>query len=197
MLKNKNKAIFLDKDGTLIPDIPFNTDPALITLSQGAAEGCRLLVQQGFRIIVVANQPGMAHGYCTPEALERIRGTIQLLLAKEEIPLHGFYFCPHHPKGIVPEYSIQCWCRKPKPGMLLQACMDQQIDIKSSWMIGDTLDDIEAGKKAGCRTILIDNGNETEWNLTKSRSPHFTCSNLREAAELITQQPFAETSITS
>lgn len=193
MLKNKYKAIFIDKDGTLIPDIPYNTDPSLITLNEGVADGLRVLAKSGFRIIVVANQPGIAYGYCTLEALERIRGTIQLLLAKEEIPLHAFYFCPHHPKGSVPEFAIQCWCRKPKPGMLLQACMDLQIDIKSSWMIGDTLDDIEAGRKAGCQTILIDNGNEVEWNLTKSRSPHFTCSSIRDAASLISQQPLAET----
>jgi D,D-heptose 1,7-bisphosphate phosphatase len=197
MLKNKQKAIFIDKDGTLIPDIPYNTDPSLITLIDGVADGLRLLAQTGYKIIVVANQPGLAYGYCSPEALERIRGTLQLLLAKEEVPLHAFYFCPHHPKGSVPEYSIQCWCRKPKPGMLLQACMDHQLDIKSSWIIGDTLDDIEAGRKAGCQTILIDNGNEIEWNLTKSRSPHFTCSSVHEAATLITQQPLAETPVTN
>ncbi len=195
MMKNKHKAIFIDKDGTLIPEIPYNTDPSLITLTEGAAEGLRVLAQAGYRIVVVANQPGMAYGYCTPEAMERIRGTIQLLLAKEEVPLHAFYYCPHHPKGTVPEYAIQCWCRKPKPGMLLQACIDLQLDIKSSWMIGDTLDDIEAGRKAGCQTILIDNGSEVEWNLTKSRSPQFTCSNIQEAATLITQQPLAETQV--
>lgn len=188
MLKNRNKAIFIDKDGTLIPDIPYNVDPSLITLTEGAADALRILIKSGFRIIVVANQPGMAYGYYSVDAMERIKGVIQLLLAKEEIPLHGFYYCPHHPKGVVPEYAIQCWCRKPKPGMLLQACMDQQIDIKTSWMIGDQLDDIEAGKKAGCQTILIDNGSETEWNLTKSRTPHFTAANLKEAAEHITQQ---------
>ena len=195
MLKNKYKAIFIDKDGTLIPDIPYNMDPSLITLQPGVADGLRMLAQSGFRIIVVANQPGIAHGYCTLDALERIRGTIQLLLAKEEVPLHAFYFCPHHPKGSVPEYAIQCWCRKPKPGMLLQACMDLQLDIKSSWMIGDSLDDIEAGRKAGCQTILIDNGNEVEWNLTKSRSPHHTCGSVLEAANLISRQPLAETQV--
>ncbi len=193
MLKNKHRAIFIDKDGTLIPEIPYNNDPSLITLTEGAADGLRLLAQTGYKIIVVANQPGVAYGYYTPEAIERIRGTIQLLLAKEEVPLHAFYYCPHHPKGSVPQYAIQCWCRKPKPGMLLQACIDLQLDIKSSWMIGDTLDDIEAGKKAGCQTILIDNGGEVEWNLTKSRSPQYTCSNIREAASLITQQPLAAT----
>jgi len=190
MLKNNNKAVFIDKEGTLIPDLP-NTDPSSITLMDGAAEALRMLAKTGYRIIIVANQSGLAYGYYTIEVIERIKGTLQLLLAKEEIPLHGFYYCPHHPKGIVPQYAIHCWCRKPKPGMLLQACMDQHIDIKSSWMIGDTLDDMEAGKKAGCKTILIDNGNETEWNLTRSRSPQFTSANLKEAAHHITHQPIA------
>ena len=195
MLKSKQKAIFIDKDGTLIPDIANNNDPSSIILNENVADGLRILARSGYKIIVVANQPGIAFGTCTPEALERIRGTIQLLLAKEEVPLHAFYYCPHHPKGSVPQYAIPCWCRKPKPGMLLQACIDMQLDIKSSWMIGDKLDDVEAGKKAGCQTILIDNGNEVEWNLTKSRSPQYTCSNIKEAATLITQQPLAENQV--
>src|SRR5690606_11354834 len=99
--------------------------------------------------------------------------------------LDGFYFCPHHPDGVVADYAKVCHCRKPAPGMILQAVDDFDIDLSQSWMIGDILNDIEAGNNAGCKTILINNGNETEWITMEKRTPDFTVHNIKEAVEKI------------
>lgn len=181
----KLKAVFLDKDGTIIPDIPFNTNTSLIELSEGAVEGLQLLQSYGYLLIVVTNQAGVAHGYFSVEQLNAVKGRINDLCRKIGIYLDGFYYCPHHPDGVVDGYRKQCDCRKPAPGLLFEAASDMDIDLRNSWMIGDILNDVEAGKKAGCKTVLIDNGNETEWNVTADRSPEFKAKNLAEAARYI------------
>src|SRR5581483_11142184 len=101
------------------------------------------------------------------------------------VPLAGFYYCPHHPQGQVNSYAVTCRCRKPAPGMLRRAAADLGIDLAESWMLGDILDDIEAGRRADCRTVLIDNGNETEWRRGRGRRPHYRAGDLAEAARLI------------
>ena len=178
------RAVFLDKDGTLIDDVPYNVDPDRIQLAAGAAD-LRQLHQQGYLLIVASNQSGVARGYFPETALAAVEQRSRQLLAQLDIPLNGFYFCPHHPAGKVMEYAIACDCRKPKPGMLLQAARDHDIDLSQSWFIGDILNDVEAGRRAGCRTILIDNGNETEWVFSPDRIPHYRVNNLTEAAEAI------------
>lgn len=182
------KAVFIDKDGTLIPDVPYNVNPQYITLAEGVVAGLKMLSQKGFLFIIISNQAGVAHGYFHIDALEGVKEKVSQLLAQENIPLAGFYFCPHHSKAEVEEYKVDCECRKPKPGMILQAAKDFNIDLSKSWMIGDILNDVEAGNAAGCRSILIDNGGETEWILTKERTPDRTVKNFKEAAEWITQQ---------
>lgn len=181
-----NKAVFLDKDGTLIPDIPYNVDPEKITLVQGATDALKLLQSQGFLLIVISNQSGVAHGYFDESALNAVSEKLRSLLSSD-IPLHAFYFCPHHPDGIIQQYAMDCQCRKPKPGLILQAAKDHDIDLSRSWMIGDILNDVEAGNRAGCKTILINNGNETEWILNEMRQPTATVNNLTMAADLILQ----------
>lgn len=181
----QHRAIFLDKDGTLIQDIPYNVDPSKISLLDGVREGLRELTAKGFLLIVISNQAGVAHGHFTIESLEDVKTKIKHLLSPQEVTVHGFYFCPHHPDGAVNPYAILCECRKPMPGMLLEAAKDFDINLSESWMIGDILHDIEAGKAAGCHTILIDNGNETEWVLTPERIPEFTAKNFREAVSYI------------
>jgi D-glycero-D-manno-heptose 1,7-bisphosphate phosphatase len=106
-------------------------------------------------------------------------------LAHSNVDLAGFYYCPHHPEGVVPRYSIECACRKPNPGLLLKAAEELNIDLQQSWMVGDILNDVEAGNLSGCSTVLIDNGNETEWVLTDERQPDFIVTNLKEAAQAI------------
>jgi len=179
------KAIFLDKDGTLIEDVPYNCDVRMIRLMPGASEGLRRLQVAGYALIVVSNQPGVAHGFFPTDALRQVEMTLGALLQDERVRLDGFYYCPHHPKGRVTAYAAVCDCRKPSPGLLIQAASDYGIDLRASWMIGDILHDVEAGRRAGCRTILIDNGHETEWHLAAHRCPDAMAADLASAADII------------
>jgi D,D-heptose 1,7-bisphosphate phosphatase len=179
------KAIFLDKDGTLVDDIPYNVEPRRMMLSSGAGPALRLLARLDYRFFVVTNQSGIAHGYFGEDSMRDVSDRLGDLLFREQLSLDGFYYCPHHPEGIVASYAIDCHCRKPEPGMLLQAANEHGIDLRSSWMIGDILHDVEAGNRAGCRTLLIDNGNETEWRLGPRRIPTRMAPDLYAAAVLI------------
>ncbi len=182
-----NKAVFLDKDGTLIYDVPYNVDPAEIRLMPGALQALRALYDAGFMPIIVTNQSGVARGYFPETALERVEEHLRQLLAGAGVPLYGFYYCPHHPEGELPEYTGECGCRKPAAGMLVRAAAEHDIDLSRSWFIGDILHDVEAGRRAGCRTVLLDNGGETEWVLAgPHRLPHHICDTLLEAAQVIT-----------
>jgi histidinol-phosphate phosphatase family protein len=169
-----NRAVFLDKDGTLVENVPYNVDPERITLAPGAVDAVGRLAEQGYRIIVVSNQPGVALGYFAHTDLQEVGARLAELLPA----LDGFYFCPHAPEA-------GCSCRKPACGMLVRAAREHVVDLRSSWMVGDILDDIEAGRRAGCRTVLVDNGNETEWHLSAARRPHRRVGALAEAASLI------------
>jgi histidinol-phosphate phosphatase family protein len=173
-MSGDNRAVFLDKDGTLVENVPYNVDPERITLAPGAVEAVSRLAEQGYRIIVVSNQPGVALGYFEHTDLQGVEQRLQDLLPA----LDGFYFCPHAPQ-------TGCSCRKPACGMLVRAAQEHAVDLRSSWMVGDILDDIEAGRRAGCRTVLVDNGNETEWDLSAARCPDNRVGGLDEAAALI------------
>lgn len=176
------RAIFLDKDGTLIKDVPYNIDPALIELSDRAGDGLRLFRQLGYRLFVVTNQSGIAQGFFTEAALLPMQRRLAQLLREQQTLLDGFYYCPHLPHGSVAQYAVDCNCRKPMPGMLWCAAREHHIDLSASWMIGDILHDIEAGNRAGCKTVLIDNGNETEWELSVLRTPDIVVPDLHAAA---------------
>ncbi|QXV64278.1 HAD family hydrolase [Mucilaginibacter sp. 21P] len=181
----KNKAIFLDKDGTLIPDIPYNVDSQLITLQADAIEGLKRLQAADYLFIVVSNQSGVARGIFEENMLEGVEQRIRQMLSAQGIELIAFYYCPHHPKGIVPGFNTDCNCRKPEPGMLFTAAVEHHIDLGASWMIGDILNDVEAGNRAGCNTVLIDNGNETEWVSGHHRVPTVIAKSIDEAAILM------------
>lgn len=181
-----NKAIFLDKDGTVIKDVPYNVDPDKITLLPGTAAGLQQLQLAGYLLIMVTNQAGVARGYFTEAELPAVKNKLQELLKPLSILLDGFYYCPNHPEGTVAPYNISCDNRKPLPGMLLQAAQDHQIDLNASWMIGDILHDVEAGNRAGCRSILINNGGETQWlKDNEYREPEYICADLVEATQYI------------
>jgi D,D-heptose 1,7-bisphosphate phosphatase len=179
------RAVFLDKDGTLVEDVPYNVDPEQIRLVVGALEAVRSLHYAGYQLFIITNQSGIARGYFPESALTAVEQHLRELFQSVGVPLAGFYYCPHHPDGRITHYATHCNCRKPQPGLLHRAADEHQIDLKQSWFIGDILNDIEAGRQAGCRTILIDNGNETEWQLSPSRLPHHTVNNLIEAANVI------------
>ena len=182
-----NKAVFIDKDGTLIKDVPYNVDPAKIELEAHAKTALAMLKGHGFKLIVISNQSGVAHGYFKEDSLQIVSDRIQQLLRSENISIDAFYFCPHHPEAVDERYAIACICRKPQPGLILRATKDFSIDTSSSWMIGDILHDVEAGNTAGCNTILLDNGHETEWLTNEKRWPNYIVKNLEEAARIILQ----------
>src|SRR5262245_3502520 len=182
-------AAFLDKDGTLIHDVPYNVDPNRIELMPGAAEGASRLVEAGYAIIVVSNQSGVARGLFAEAAIADVERRIRELLAGYGVPLAGFYYCPHHPQGRVARYSIPCNCRKPKPGMILRAARELSLDLSRSWLIGDILDDVEAGHRAGCQTVFLDNGHETLWQWNSVRRPDVIVDDLSAAAKVIVTEP--------
>ncbi|HZV63845.1 MAG TPA: HAD family hydrolase [Telluria sp.] len=179
------KAVFLDKDGTLIDDIPYNVEPRLITLCSGAGAALRLLARFDYRFFVVSNQPGVAQGRFAEHRLRAVHDRLADLLFREQLSLDAFYYCPHDPAGALAPYAIACSCRKPMPGMLLRAAAEHRIELGASWMIGDILHDVEAGNRAGCRTVLIDNGDETEWRLGARRVPTCIAPDLYAAAAMI------------
>ncbi len=179
------RAVFLDKDGTLVENIPYNVDPERVVLTGGAEDGLRLLHHAGYRIFVVSNQSGVARGYFPEAALLNVRDRLGTLLAELGVPLAGFFYCPHHPDGAISRYAIDCACRKPSPGLLYRAAEEHRIDLAASWVIGDILDDVEAGARAGCHTILVDQGSETEWRLADYRVPDLVARDLRQAADAI------------
>ena len=181
----RRPAVFLDKDGTLINDVPYNVDPALIRLTHGAMDGLRLLHAAGFLLIVISNQSGVARGYFEEAALRAVEARLRALFGSAGVPLAGFYYCPHHPEGSVSEYAVACTCRKPAAGLIQRAARDYDVDLARSWMIGDILHDVEAGHRAGCRTVLLDVGSETEWAMTSVRTPDVIAGSLREAAQAV------------
>jgi D-inositol-3-phosphate glycosyltransferase len=177
-------AVFLDKDGTLVEDVPFNTDPACLRFTAGALPALQALASHGFALLVVTNQAGLATGRISPGGFERLRVALEARLRDEAgVRLDGFYVCPHAPG---PDGAPACHCRKPAPGLLHQAAAVHGLDLDRSWMVGDILDDVEAGRRAGCRSVLLDVGNETQWRAGPLREPHHRCSGLWEAAQLIT-----------
>lgn len=180
-----SKVVFLDKDGTLIENVPYNVDPQRIKLAPGAVSGLQLLHRAGYKLFIITNQSGVARGYFPETALTSLEHHLRSLLESFGVPLNGFYYCPHHPDGVIPAYTMDCNCRKPQPGLFHQAAADYGVDLTQSWFIGDILHDVEAGRSAGCRTILIDNGNETEWQLSVQRLPHHIVTDLHQAAQVI------------
>jgi D-glycero-D-manno-heptose 1,7-bisphosphate phosphatase len=151
------RAVFLDRDGVLnelvyypehgIIDSPFT--PKQITLLPGVAQAINSFHDMGFKVVLVSNQPGIAKGHFSEEIFNQVRKKMKEELAKEGAFLDGEYYCFHHPEAKIERFRVECECRKPKPGLLLQAAKEMGVDLVGSWMIGDGLTDIQAGKKAG------------------------------------------------
>ncbi len=179
------KAIFLDKDGTLVINVPYSVDLRKIVFSPGAVRGLRMFAAAGYHLLLASNQSGVARGYYTEKDLERVRARIASMMDEAGVTLLDFYYCPHFPDGVDARYARLCNCRKPEPGLILRAAKEHAIDLNRSWVIGDILDDVEAGHRAGCKSVLIDNGNETEWKLSPERLPDYTALDLTEAAFLV------------
>lgn len=189
------KAVFLDRDGVInelmyypeqgIVDSPFT--PQQVRLIPKAAIAIRNLNRLGFKVVIVSNQPGVAKKHFTKVVLEKITKRLEVLLSQKGAHLDGIYYCLHHPQAKIAKLRKRCSCRKPKPGLLKKAAKEWNIDLKNSYMIGDGLSDIQAGKTAGCKTILI-GSNKCDWcrEMEKRKiKPDYIVANLLEAARVI------------
>ncbi len=191
-----NRTVFMDADGTLVESAPAH-DPTQLRLIPAARRGLMRLVREGFSIVIVANQSGIAHGKFPESMMPSVQSRLSDLFAPMGAHLAGFYYCPHHPEGSVRQFAIHCECRKPAAGLILRAAEELSVEPAETWMVGDTLDDVEAGNRAGCRTILLDNGNETEWRMDGKRWPGAVVTDLDRAVPLILGTEVAEVRRTS
>ncbi len=192
------KAIFLDRDGVInqlvfyheqgIIDSPYTI--AQYKLIDGVCDAINLFHQQGFKVVVVSNQPGVAKGYIDLAMFEALRNKMKSDLAAGGALVDGEYYCLHHPEAAVPEYRIVCDCRKPKPGLLLRAAHELSLDLAGSWMIGDNFTDVQAGAAAGCRTILLGRAKCELCRLLDENNTHpdFIASNITEAAKIVIKE---------
>ncbi|HOK65673.1 MAG TPA: HAD-IIIA family hydrolase [Anaerohalosphaeraceae bacterium] len=181
----QNKAVFLDRDQTLIEDPGYINHPSQVRLLPGVAQALIQLKKMGYLLVVVSNQSGVARGLVTEEVLQQIHHQLKKLLADEGAYLDAIYYCPFHPEGVIPKYRCESDLRKPNPGMLLKAAQDLSIDLSRSWMIGDSFRDIEAGIRAGCKTILIESPVRRLQPGPSDPVPDRKVASLREAANLI------------
>jgi D-glycero-D-manno-heptose 1,7-bisphosphate phosphatase len=178
-------AVFLDRDGVLnelVPDPPSDARESPlrvedVRLVPGAAEAARELVRAGFTLVCVSNQPAAAKGKVTVERLGAVHARVIELLARAGVSLKTSRLCLHHPDGVVPELSGPCACRKPAPGMLLDAAHALKLDLDACWMIGDTDADVAAGRAAGCRTVLIEHPHSARKRLGRA-DPDLAASDL-------------------
>ena len=185
-----NRAVLLDRDGVINAaiwnpaegklDTPYRLED--FRLLPGAAQAVRAINEMGFLAVVVSNQPGVAKDKCGPELLEEINREMVASLAQEGARLDGIYYCLHHPEAVVPTLRVHCSCRKPRPGLLLQAAEELNIDLVRSYMIGDQQTDIEAGLAAGCKTVLL-NGHLLADSQAEALpiGPHWTAKDLPTA----------------
>lgn len=180
-----NKAVFLDRDDTLIYDPGYINNPDQVRLLDGVAEALIELKAMGYKLVVVSNQSAVARGLLTEEVLGRIHERLRKLLAERGAFLDGIYYCPYHPEGTVEQYSRESDLRKPNHGMLVKAANEMDIDLNQSWMIGDSSRDIDAGLRAGCKTILLDNPAHKKISEPDSPEPDYKAVNIKEAVNII------------
>lgn len=178
-------AVFLDRDGTIIDDVGYINEPKQVRLLAGAADAVRRMRAAGYRIVIISNQSGVARGLLDEKTLAQVQARLEELLDREGACLDGVYYCPYldGPEAVVEAYRRNSELRKPRPGMLFQAARELNLDLKRSWMIGDSASDVAAGQRAGCRTILV-RSNRLDIAANK-RSVTCTVDNLAEAADAV------------
>jgi len=175
----KKKAIFLDRDGVINVEVSYLSDPADFKFIEGSIKALKILKRKRYLLIVITNQAGIARGYFSEKRLKQIHDKMEYILKENNIQLDDIYFCPHHP-----DFTGPCDCRKPNPGMLLKAQKKHNIDLKLSYMVGDTLSDIKTGMNVGCKTVLVLTGyGELERKIIGEIKPDIISKNLLEFAQ--------------
>lgn len=182
-MKSKNKAVFLDRDGVINVDKGYVHTIKEFEFCEKAIEGIRLLTTRGFKLIVVSNQSGIGRGYYSEDEVVKLHQFLNEELQKRNTSIDAFYYCPHHPKAAMEKYKVNCRGRKPGTLLLEKAIEEFNLDVKASFLVGDKASDIQAGKKVGCRTILVKTGHGKQ-HIGKCNYS-FMAKNLYEAAKLI------------
>ncbi|HSV26853.1 MAG TPA: HAD family hydrolase, partial [Sedimentisphaerales bacterium] len=182
------KAVFLDRDGTLIEDPGYLSNVEMVRLLPGVPDALSHMRRLGYKLVVVSNQSGVARGIIREEVLAQITDRMRRLLGNEGAYLDGVYYCPFHPDGVIERYRKETDDRKPMPGMLFRAAKDLDIDLSQSWAIGDAYRDVEAGWRSGCRTILLNAPPDRKRPGPNDVRPDFEAVNLKEAANIIHHQ---------
>jgi D-glycero-D-manno-heptose 1,7-bisphosphate phosphatase len=161
-MNKKNKTCFLDRDGVLIREVNYLSSPEQVSIFSEAINALKMLRKNGYKIIVITNQAGVARGYFTEQDVLEVHAEIDRQLLAENLSIDAYYYCPHHPDGVVDGYNIDCDCRKPKPSLILQAVKDFDIDLHKSFLIGDKVTDLLAADNAGCSAALVKTGHGIE-----------------------------------
>lgn len=188
ILKSGRKAVFLDRDGTIIKQVELMHSVEELYLLPGAARAIGALNNLGFLVVIVTNQPVVARGIIGPKEVDQIHAVLIERLNGKGAKIDAVYFCPHHPEATMPKYRLRCRCRKPGPGMILKGLKKLNINPKKSFMVGDALIDVVSGKKAGLKTILVKTGpgHARLDEKYKHIKPDFTVKNLMQAVKEIT-----------
>jgi len=188
-----NKAVFLDRDNTVIEDPGYLSDPDAVKLLPGVELAIKSMAQAGYKIVIVTNQSAIARGLLTEETLEKIHAEMRRQLAEHDAHYDALYYCPYHPEGTVEPYAKDSELRKPQPGMLIRAGKELDLDVSQCWMVGDSARDIEAGQRAGCRTVRVRTrgshhavGGEMS---DEDVQADYTVRNLVDAARVILRSP--------
>jgi len=179
----KNIAVFMDRDGTINEEVGYLSRVEELKLIPGAAQAIRLLNEEGIKTVVVTNQSGVARGFFSEECVRIINSSLNDMLRREGALIDRFYYCPHHPTAGNEPYKRVCDCRKPEPGMLLQAARELDIDLAASYVVGDMLKDLEAGRRVGAKGILVRTGYGN--NVVVTDKPVYIAEDLLDAVKWI------------
>ncbi len=186
--KVRHPAIFLDRDGTIIHQVELLSRTDQIRLIPGAAEAIQLFNKLRFLVIVVTNQPVVARGIVTENEVVHIHDVLVKRLSKKDARIDAFYFCPHHANANLKKYRVVCTCRKPEPGMILEAAKEHSIDLKKSFLIGDSTQDVLAGNRAKVKMILVKTGHGGGDSWQHNGKPDFIAKNILTAATIIKRE---------
>ena len=191
-----NKAVFLDRDGVITKEPPYYAHKIdQLELVPKSAEAIKGLNESGFKVIIVSNQAGVARGYYQEKDIKIYNNEMKRQLEEKGARIDAIYYCPHHPEATIEAYKIDCECRKPKPGMLRQAERNLNLDLKYSFLVGDKMSDIEAGYRAGCKTILVltGQGNDELKKIPKMYiKPNYISKDLHTAIQIINRNNSCE-----
>ena len=178
-----NKAVFLDRDGTIVEDVGYMNNPRQIQFIPGSIDAIKKLNEAGYKVVVITNQAGIARGLITEDMLQTIDKTLHKWILNGGAHLDGIYYCPHHPEHGVHPYKQDCECRKPHPGLIKRAHRDLDIDLSQSFMVGDKATDIQAGRRAGTKTILVESGRGEGEKPRLKEKPDYIAKNLLQAVD--------------